>query len=236
MISIGLLGSIVWAHHIFAIGIDRDRKFYFTTSTIIIAIPTGIKIFSWIITLFGRNIQLNLLLFWRIGFILLFTIGGFTGIILASAILDIILHDTYYVVAHFHYVLSIGAVFGIFIGFIIWWNLILGLQLNKIISERHFWIIFLSVNLTFLPQHFLGLNGIPRRIPEYSEIYLNWNIICSIGSYIRIIRIFIFMYIIIESFFTQRLIIINNNLNLYYINSVPLFSHNYLQKASNIIK
>lgn len=229
IVSIGYIGSVVWAHHIFTVGFDIDGKNYFISSTIVIAIPTGIKIFSWIITYYGRILKKNLLLLWRIGFLLLFSIGGFTGIILASAVLDIILHDTYYVVAHFHYVLSIGAIFGIFIGLIIWWNIIIGLQINFNLSERQFWIILIRVNITFFPQHFLGLNGMPRRIPEYSEIYQNWNIVRSIGSIIRVIRIIFFLFILLESLMRHRKIIFNNNFNLYYSNSNPCFTHNYFQ-------
>jgi len=204
MVAIGFIGLIVWAHHMYVAGISVNAQAYFVFATMVIAIPTGIKIFSWIATMWGGSIQLRAPMLWAIGFIFMFTVGGVTGVVLANAGVDRALHDTYYVVAHFHYTMSLGATFAIFAGWYYWFPKMSGYMYSETIAKLHFWLSFVGVNLLFFPQHFLGLAGMPRRYADYPDAFAGWNFVSSIGSYISAAGILVFLFGIAWAFFRKE--------------------------------
>lgn len=237
MASIGLLGFLVWSHHMYVVGLDADTRAYFTSALMIIAIPTGIKIFSWLALIYGGSIRLALPMLFAIAFLFLFTIGGLTGVALANASLDVAFHDTYYVVAHFHYVLSMGAIFSLFAAYYYWSPHILGLHYNEKLAQIQFWLLFIGVNIVFLPMHFLGINGMPRRIPDYPDAFAGWNYVASVGSIISLVSLFLFIYIMYDQLVNGLENKINNKSVVYskspdFIESNEIFTLNEVKSSS----
>lgn len=204
MAAIGVVGFVVWAHHMYTVGMDVDTRAYFLAATMVIAVPTGIKIFSWIATMWGGSIEFKTPMLFAIAMIFLFTLGGVTGVVLANTGIDVALHDTYYVVAHFHYVMSMGALFSIYSGFYYWFSKMTGIEYSEFLGKIHFWLTFIGVNITFFPMHFSGLAGMPRRIPDYPDAFAGWNYVSSIGAYISVFAAFFFVFVLVEAFLRSR--------------------------------
>ncbi|MDQ8730385.1 cytochrome c oxidase subunit I [Bradyrhizobium sp. LHD-71] len=204
MVAIGGIGFVVWAHHMYTVGMSAAAQAYFVAATMVIAVPTGVKIFSWIATMWGGSIEFKAPMLWAIGFIFLFTVGGVTGVVLANAGVDRSLQETYYVVAHFHYVLSLGAVFAIFAGWYYWFPKMFGYMYSEPLAKLHFWVTFIGVNLVFFPQHFLGLQGMPRRYVDYPDAFAGWNLISSVGSYISAFGVLIFLFVVTQAFVRKQ--------------------------------
>jgi cytochrome c oxidase subunit I len=205
MVAIGAVGFVVWAHHMYTVGLSLNTQRYFVFATMVIAVPTGVKIFSWIATMWGGSISLRAPMIWAMGFIFLFTIGGVTGVVLANAGVDRALHETYYVVAHFHYTMSLGAVFTVFAGFYYWFPKMTGYMYDERLAIWHFWLLFVGVNLIFFPQHFLGLAGMPRRYIDYPDAYFLWNFVSTVGALVALAATIVFLYTVYEAFQVKRI-------------------------------
>jgi cytochrome c oxidase subunit 1 len=204
MVAIGGIGFVVWAHHMYTVGMHVDMKAYFLAATLVIAVPTGVKIFSWIATMWGGSIEFKTPMLWAVGFIFLFTVGGVTGVVLANAGVDAALHDTYYVVAHFHYTMSLGALFGIFCAFYYWFGKMSGRVYSEFLGKLHFWLTFIGVNMVFFPQHFLGLAGMPRRYADYPDAFAGWNMVSTVGAYISFSGVIIFLIMLAHAFMRKE--------------------------------
>ena len=230
MLAIGILGFVVWAHHMFTVGMDTDTRAYFTTATIVIAVPTGVKVFRWIGTLYGSELKLTPAILWSVGFVFLFTVGGLTGVVLANSSLDLVLHDTYYVVAHFHYVLRIGAVFALLAAFVNWFPLITGITINPFLLKAQFVVMFTGVNITFFPIHFLGLAGMPRRYSDFPDFYIGFNFLARVGSIISIFSVVLLLFTLWEAWATNRpaLAVISAPRRIEFNHRFPPMDHSYV--------
>jgi cytochrome c oxidase subunit 1 len=209
MVAIGVVGFVVWAHHMFTVGLNVNLQAYFSAATMIIAVPTGIKVFSWIATMWGGSIDFKTPMLFAVGFIFLFTVGGVTGVVLSNAGVDYSFQDTYYVVAHFHYVLSLGAVFAIFAGFYYWFEKMWGVKYNEVLGATHFWLMFIGVNIVFFPMHFLGAQGMPRRYVDYPDAFAFWNKVSSTGYLITLVAVAVFLIMLVEAIVRRRAAVAN---------------------------